>query len=374
MEWLRGQSLAAGARLLMPDELYAHNREGLPVPAARYSSADEVWRAVEESQPSAVLLFSAYRFANDGLLSFEALSTLLDRLQRRGCRVITSDPFLGLAGRLTLGEIDTRMGTATEARWWWRWLIRGSLALQRRNKTVVTVPDLSHVVHLYPTPVPLHDNVTRLSFFNPSSHSASQAPADAADALPDRQPRWLFVLSEADFICQRQLIGLKAFLQHLMGLLQYTIEVGRQPCVIAPSLVARRVATDLGAAIDVSTFCPFHQFEHRLLDAEYAFFWSAFSVSQLIRVAHGLPIFAFDRGHFARTVRPFYEQARAWHNGGWEPPMLDQRQLFSPYVLAHLARTQLSATEVIRERWRSSPSPDVLVHQSLAIDTPPGSS
>jgi hypothetical protein len=371
LQWLRGQSVAAGTRMLMPQRLYSHNREGLPVPVELYSTAEDLSQAVEEWRPNLVLLFSAYRFANDGVLSREALSTFLDSLQRRGCRIITSDPFLGLAPRLTLGEIDTRMGTAVERRWWRRWPTRLSLALQRPTKTVVNAPDLGFAVHLYPTPVPIHDEVTRLSFFNSSSPVVSASLRGQAD--PDREQckHWLFVLSDSDLVCQRQLIGLKTFLQHLMALVRYTADVGRRASVVAPPRIADRLATDLGPAIEVSAFCPFHEFERRLLEAEYAFFWSAFSFSQLVRVANGLPVFLLDRGHFARTVRPFYEHARAWY--GWEPPMLDQRQLFSPYVLTHLAKTQVSATRAIRERWRSSPSPDTLVHQLLAIGAAPRS-
>ena len=85
--------------MLMPQELYSHNREGLPIPVELYSSAEDLSRAVEEWRPDLVLLFSAYRFANDGVLSREALSTFLDSLQRRGCRIITSDPFPGFRSR-----------------------------------------------------------------------------------------------------------------------------------------------------------------------------------------------------------------------------------------------------------------------------------
>ena len=64
-------------------------------------------------------------------------------------------------------------------------------------------------------------------------------------------------------------------------------------------------------------------------------------------------------------ARPFYERARACHFGDWEPPYLDQRQIFSPYVLAHLAKLQKPAMRALRERWQSSPTPDELVDQLL---------
>jgi hypothetical protein len=89
-------------------------------------------------------------------------------------------------------------------------------------------------------------------------------------------------------------------------------------------------------------------------------------------VAHGLPVFLFDRGHFARTITPFYDVARTWYFNGWEPPSVDQGQLFSPYVLAHLAKAQKAATQAIRQRWQSSPTPDALVNQLLGTAATPG--
>jgi hypothetical protein len=40
---------------------------------------------------------------------------------------------------------------------------------------------------------------------------------------------------------------------------------------------------------------------------------------------------------------------------------VDPRQIFSPYVLEHLAVTQKESLAGVRQRWRSAPTPDELV-------------
>lgn len=368
--FLRGQALAKRAAVLLPDNLHVTNRDSLPVPALPYRTLEDVLGVVDAHKPRLVFLFSGYLFGADGLLSPRELETLLRHLRERRCRVITSDPFLGLGPRLTLAQVDTRMlvpGQPAST----RWLVLLMLRLRGSNTKVVRVPSLEDVIHLYATSIPeSRDDVTRLAFFNPTVIREATASRDEREGRDhgkahDPRPRWLFVLSARDLHVQCVLSGLRAFTEHLLGMLRHAVEADRQPTLIAPSSVVDRLGNAMPGVAELLPPCPLPEFEERVLDAEYVFSWNAFSFSHLARLANELPVFLFDQGYFARAAKPFYELARACHLGGWEPTYLDQRQLFSPYVLAHLAKAQKPAIRALRERWLTSPTPDALVDQLL---------
>jgi hypothetical protein len=369
MSFLRGQEFADRAHLLLPRDLYSIERDELPVSAAPYEALEDIIKVVDRHQPDLVFLFSAYLFSFHGLLSRESLDALLRHLRDRGCRIITSDPFIGLAGRLTLADIDSRMLVAGESPLT-RSLVSLVLSLRRQNTPFTRLPDFGDVAHLYPRSAPRsEDGITRLCFFNPKAACEATNARDMADG-PDEAPglhrRWLFVLSANDLHVQRLIVGQRNMIEHLLGMLRFSLECQAQPTLIAPSDVVNQLAGALRDSVELLPVCPLVALNRRLLEAEYVFDWNAFSFWQLTRLASGRPAFAFDRGYVSRTAKPFYETACAWHLGGCEPTFLDQSQLFSPYVLAHLAKMQNAAMHPVGEDWRSSPSPAEVVDRLLA--------
>jgi hypothetical protein len=366
MMFLRGQRLSEHARMLIPEILHAVHKDALPVAAFPYATLDDVLSAVDAHQPDLVCLFSAYLFSFDKLLSAKSLDTLLRRLRDRGCRVMTSDPFLGLASQVTPGQIDPQMLVPGESAWTRRLV---ALAIRSRGSRakVLNVSGLDDVLHVHPTSIPEHDDgITRVSFFNPAILRAATVPNAQAPRDPrDGSPRWLFVLSDSDLHVQTVRVGLPEFLENLLGMLRHAAAEKKQAALIAPSAIVQRLRHAVPEGIELLSWRPLDEFERRVIDAEYVFYWNAFSFSQLARIANELPFFVFDRGHFARTLTPYYEIARSCHLGGSEPKYLDQRQLFSPYVLAHLAKAQKPEMRALRERWQLSPSPDALVDRLL---------
>ncbi|MBI4342469.1 MAG: hypothetical protein HY599_03770 [Candidatus Omnitrophica bacterium] len=370
MSLLRGQRFAGRASMLLPERLFSVNQNALPVPASCYATLDDIVRAVDACQPDLVFLLSGYLFSNERLLSREALKRLLRQLRDRGCCVATSDPFVGLAPRLTLAELDIRIplsaGPAVH-----RWLAALMSRLRPRSK-VMRIPCLEDVVHLYPTPIPVsEDPVPRRSFFNPTVIRAAcgtralGARRGHSDG-PESRPRWLFVISQVDLRFQVVLRGQEKFIEFVRDLLRRAAEAERHTTLVAPPWLADRLMNALPDSVELLPFCPLAEFEQRLLDAEYAFYWNAFSFSHVARVANELPIFLFDRGHLARTIKPYYEVARSWLYGGWEPTYLDPTQVVSREVLADLARAQKPALRALRERWQALPTPDELVDQLVA--------
>jgi hypothetical protein len=363
---LRGQQLARATALLLPERLFRENQAALPVPALPYATLDDLLSAVNAHQPELVFLFSGYRLALEQVLPEASFNMLLRRLDQIGCRVFTSDPFLGLASSVTRHQLSGPLLVPGEPALK-RWLVRGVLGLQRRTANVLAVPSLETVTHLYPTAIPVtNDRIPRASFFNSTVIQPAGNSPEAGKSNPTAPvPRWLFVLSAADLHVQQVMLGLRQFTQVVLGFLRHTLEAERHATLIAPPLIIDKLVGVLPNTVELLPGCPVLEFERRMLEAEYVFSWNPFSFSQLPRMVNERPIFFFDRGHAARAVKPYYDVARACHFGGWEPRYLDQRQIFSPYVLAHLAGEQKPAFRALRERWQTSPSPDQLMEQLL---------
>jgi hypothetical protein len=365
MAFVRGQDLSERTRLLLPKapELL---ETPFPIPTSAYAALDDIEAAVSAFAPDLVLLFSAYWMAPDRVASATALEAFVARLREQGRRVVTSDPFLGLAPRLTGGEVDARM-LALNQPVLARWVIRLVIAVRGPRARVITLPRLEQVTHLYPTAAPpVADGTERVTFFNPTfARDASARVADGgAEAEPDASrsgARWVFVVSEPDVRSQSALVGVGEFLKNVVHMLQYAVEAGRCATLIAPASLLRQIGDVASTWGELLSFRSPADVESRLLEAEYAFFWDAGSLFQLSRLAAGLPVFHFDRGYLARAIRPYYDVARQCFFGGWEPKYVDPRQIFSPYVLEHLAVTQKESLAGVRQRWRSAPTPDELV-------------
>ncbi len=114
LNFLHGQEFARESAVLLPDALFRHNGNRLPVATRHYRSLSDILHAVDAHQPDIVFLFSGYMFSVNGLLSPQALTRLVQHLRRQGCRVVTSDPFIGLSSRLTLRDMDFRFMAANK--------------------------------------------------------------------------------------------------------------------------------------------------------------------------------------------------------------------------------------------------------------------
>lgn len=368
MMLLRDQALAGGAHMLLPDSMFRINKDALPVPTTSYTTLDDILRVVDAHQPNIVFLLSGRLLAGDRLLSAEAVQTLLRRFRERGCCVVTSDPWLGMGPRVTIRDVDLRMHPEARSIFA-RWLLQ---LVQRLNpsRKVADVQGFENVIHLYSTSIPdSADETPRFAFFNPAI--IRELPANASTAREGshgpnlKRPRWLFLVSPMDVHVQSVLLGMETFTSGLLRLLRSALEANKDVTLIAPSSVVNRLGDILPESVEMLSSCPFPEFERRLLDAEYAFYWNAFSQSQQNRLANELPFFAFDRGHASRIVPAYYEIARSCHYGVGEPTFLDQTQRLDPHALHELAEKQRPVMRMLRERWQKSPTPDTLVHQLL---------
>src|SRR5450432_2231657 len=81
------------------DAHFGLNYAGLPGRTHRYGDLADLLSIVEEESPQVVCMFSGYLLVHDHLLDQEGLDRFLEELLRRGIKVVTSDPFLGMASR-----------------------------------------------------------------------------------------------------------------------------------------------------------------------------------------------------------------------------------------------------------------------------------
>lgn len=379
---LRGQELARGALMLLPEQLYRANAGTPEVSAAPYAGLPDILDAVADHDPDIVFLLSGYLMAWDRLVSPAELGTLVHHLTDRGAQVVTSDPYLGLAGHITLSQVDTRMlaagrgglqrfGSGWRDPWWAsasRVVSGLLLRLRSQSRPLLDVAGLASAIHLYPTSAPERGAPSGArceTYYNPALVRATTPPAGGDRTGKGTGRTWLFVVSTTDFNCQRALAGLGGFLGRLARILQSALDAERQVTLIAPPPLVDLLSSFFAARAELLPFCPFADYERRLLEAEYVFVWNAFSFSILERFVNQLPVFFFDRGHLARTLGPFYASALRCHYGGVTPAYLDQTTRLDPAVLARLADQQRRDLSPVRERWRTSATPDALVSRLL---------
>jgi hypothetical protein len=370
LSFLRDQHFAERSLMLLPDSLHAVHGDALPVPTRAYAGGDDVRRAVDEHEPDLVFLFSGYLLSLNRLVSVQSLHTLLDHLHARGARAVTSDPFWGLLPRLKRGQIDVRW-LAPDRPAWVRWPIQLVVRLHGR----IEPPRLERLIHLYPTPAPhIDDGVTRLAFFNPSAPAVARgATLPGSRDVKGERPRWLFTLSTLDLQGQLMQLGRREFIEVLLGMLRYAIEMEAEPTLLAPRPVVSLLHGVLPPPVEVMPPCPYPEYQRRLLEAQYVFSWNPMSASLLPRLINGFPTFFFDRGYYSKVIKPYHATGRDCHLSGWDPSLLDQRQIFSPYVLAHLAKGQQAPLSRLRDRCQALPAPAAVVEQALANDRKPAS-
>lgn len=347
------------AVLLMPDRLFAANREDLGVPVYRYGSTREVMDRVATEAPDLVLLFSGYLYTVNDIFPVEDVERLVGELRRGGHRVVTSDPFLGILSALDASTFSERHPRR-------QWLIDhfGRLA-----RAFADVPHLDLVPLEDARPGAAGSRPRRVSFFNEhlvadgsrlAEHARTVAAAIGAD--PARK-RWLFVLSTEDYGGQIGLLGKPTFDALLLDRLRDTAREGRQPILVAPDVCIAAIGHD-AAAVEGAVllpFCGYRLFTALLHEAEYGFYWNVFSNSIPARIANRLPVFFFDPGHMARAIPPLFEVGMAAYYAGSEVVYLDQRRPLAADALAPLAAKQAWSLEPARVSFRRSPRPDEMV-------------
>lgn len=343
--------------LLMPDRLYALNKDSLPVPTRCYNAVAEVIAAVEEEKPDILFLFSGYLYNINNIFDLETLQQLINELRALNCPLVTSDPFLGLMAQIDDGAFNDQH----PAKPW----------LTRLFSQVFAV--LRDVPHLHLVDIGTQANVTSVSFFNPNIVLDRPGPGGRAEGLSQQlgiaapEHVWLFVLSLEDYGHQAGVHGKAQFDELLIGRLWQAVLAGRQPVLIAPQpcIASLRNRGALPETTILLPFCRHDHFTALLAAAEHAFYWNIFSNSVLVRIANYRSIFFFDRGHMVYAINPLFDLGMKYYYADSELPLLGPDQALVPEELSRLASRQEQTLEPARSHFRRSPPPQEMVEKIL---------
>jgi len=322
MYLLHGQELSKRSTILLPQRAHELHGARLPVANRPYRSTQDILDIVDAEAPEVVCLFSGYVLALQGVLTIDALGELVRELRRRGCKVATSDPFLGTFHRIAEAELpnspiprflDRLISGVPRAQGrvagYFRLLGRKRLASHVRRVADI----LEDVAHVYPVPIDgleARGSATRVSFFNPKYLRTAEELRRNSDAVsarlhvPGGTRRWLFVLAQFDLEFQERKHGRKGFVDLVARMIRETLKAGRHATFIGPAVITDALSVEFGrnASVSLLPYCAYEEFEQRLLDAEFAFYWQIFSTSSFLRLWNGLPVFFFDPGHNAHLL------------------------------------------------------------------------
>lgn len=380
MYLLHGQPLAARATVLLPRRAHELHAAGLAVATLPYESLRDILEVVDNDPPDAVLLFSGYLMARQGLLSIRELRHLVRRLRRRGCAVATSDPSLGTFPRMAEGPVAVRTGAIPRA------LKRGlgrlpwlhdplrrvlDLAADRRlRRHVRQVSEiLADVPHVYPAAVgALEGTSPRLRFYNPAYIRGDRGALEGGA----RPQRWLFVLAQYDLHYQEEKYGRERFVDLVAGRLGEALAAGKQPTFIGPAAMVDALSARFPAGSGVTLLgrCAFAEFDRRLFDAEVAFYWQIFSTSAFVRLWNGLPVFSFDAGHTAHFSSALREAGLEHYFMGESPRYLDIERPLDPLAIAASREGFLESARRAAARLAGLPTPRAMA--DALIDAAPG--
>jgi hypothetical protein len=367
MYFLEGQPFADSTTLLLPPRLADRDDGQLPVATRRFSSADDIVRVVDEEKPAVVLLLSGYMLAIHGLVRRAELPRLVKHLCAR-CRVVTSDPFLGLAsegnlaGTFGISLPDKSVGA--------RLLEVGyTFTLLRHLRTArAALEQLPHLYQFRPSGTPDRKGVTgpeRISFYNPELVKANGG--GGTDQASDGPREWLFIVGSSDWGLQRRLHGSERFADLIADKLEETVDAGRTPVLVAPAQLLDDVRPRVSRSdrMRLLSFLGYSSFDALMRTAEYVFYWNIISYSSLLRVVHDRPFFLFHQGHLVHNVKGLRERVRAWYYRGWEPVMLDQTKRLDRDRLGELAEDFREASSRIRTELAHAPAPAAVLAKLL---------
>ena len=183
--------------IALPEHIYQSNRGVLGFQCVQYTSDDDILSLYQKLAPEYVLLFSAFLLVPNKVFNLRSLGRFIARLKRDRKVLISSDPFLGMTGSFTVGDVNLeRINPSTNRLR--QYLLRRLSILQFRRIHAI----LEGIPRLVPFgvsgmdigPEPLRGYY---SYFN--KHPMPASPETV------QSPYWLFVISELDYSLQKKI-------------------------------------------------------------------------------------------------------------------------------------------------------------------------
>ena len=341
------------AVMAAPARLYQANREAQGFRMLPYGSATEVLAIVDREAPDLVLLCSGYLFAINQLFGIDEFAALIGQLRQRGCRLATTDPFLGILSDINPATFSDRHPL-------------GPTFAEHFRQIFAILKD---IIHLYIVDPRGLVGAPSACAFNPGAilppatlAAANRELVRALDLVPEK-PRWAFVLSTEDYVAQAGQYGRDDFAANLLDKFRETAAQGRQPILIAPDscLESIRPAAETIPDLRLLSFFDHETFRALLLEVEFAFYWNILSNSIFNRTINRRPVFFFDRGHLIHALAPMYQRAHRHYYAGVDLPFLDRQIPLDLNRLLAVAQSWDAGMATIVERFRQLPTPEEIV-------------
>ncbi len=356
---LKGQSFAQSSTLLLPARLYATNKMGLPGKTKIYRSVQDILTHLKNLHPNIVFLFSAYLFTLTRRFTFEELTQIVQLCQDLGCQIIVSDPFQGLVP--TLSESDFSEDFPPK-----EWFL---------ESTGQTYQLLKTFTHYYPLPIAkTHDTADHAcrSVYNPNivlSASELETNSRRVRGNSTGKPRWLFVISAADYQVQcEKKYDEDVFINLVVRKLCQALEAGREAVFLGPETCIKGINQRLTSThgITLLTFCPYMLFFALMLEAEYVFYWNVSTNSMVLRIANCLPMFFFDEGHIIWGIKSILQACTDNYYMGSPPTYLDISQDLTLDLLVEQAQVIQTIMKQKCKELVNLPTPQDFINDILA--------
>ncbi|MEH6515136.1 MAG: tetratricopeptide repeat protein, partial [Halioglobus sp.] len=379
MYLMLGQEWTDHIMVLMPERLYQTNSQAFPGRTYHYQSIEDVELIVDSFQPDIVFLCSGYLYNMHDIFSLEELGSLVDLLDKRDCKVVTTDPFLGVLSRQPVSslisiDVPDASNLALPA------YVFEHLQSVKKEQDEWIVKKLAGAertlrarLHLYPAharPAAGEACVTdtrEIAFFN-----SKLICKEALEPEAGTKPHWIFILSATDLDTQLMFEAVRGFTEIVARLLKQAIETGRRPIFVGPEKFIRDLTHEMRGheGAELLSFCSFTRLASLLLTAEHAFYWNSVSHTILLRSFNELPVILFDRGHLVRNVEAIYERVVDWYYQGLQPIYMDHYQ---PLTLENLDAATVDfkrAAGRMGQDFQQSPDPQSLIQGILGTTRP----
>lgn len=370
MYLLKGQAFFERSKILLPERIYAPNKDRLRLPVEQYKNLTDILRVYEREQPDIVFLCAGYLFSTHGTLPLDALRELVDVLHQKGCAVVTCDPFMGMIGKPDFAQlIEIPMPKPVSGDQAWAVQLLGQAEQQRLvHNLTASYEILKNLPHLYPVPTAAPEKPSELtgirtvSFYNPC---LLESAGSAASLGSDDPPYWFFVLAQCDYEHQTIEKGFDLFFSSVTDRFAEAAGAGRRVVFVAPKDCIANLQRRLprNSNVELLSFCDYDQFTSLLLGAEFAFYWNAVSHSILLRLLNAKPVFLFNKGHLARGVPTIYSRIIDCYYQGREPIYLDPLAPLSLPDLSRLATQYCEQSKRISADLQKTPTPEQVISE-----------
>lgn len=368
MYLLQGQELMERSTALLPERIYVPNKDRLKLPVQQYENLADILAVCDRDNPDIVFLCTGYLFSTHGTLKLDDLEELVSFLTKKGCAVVTCDPFMGMIGHPDFAQlVDIPIPVPDDGDDLWALQLLKQAEQQRLIHNLTASREiLKDLPHLYPVPTSAPETPTDLvgidavSFYNPCLLESESAPASAES---DDQPFWLFVLAFCDFEHQSIDLGIDRFVDSLAQRFEDVARAGRRVVFIAPKECLNQMDGRMPSSnnVELLSFCDYDRFTSLLLGAEFAFYWNAVSHSILLRLLNAKPVFLFNKGHLARGVKKIYPRIIDCYYQGREPIYLDPMAPLLLPELSQLSTQYCEQSKLISEGLQKAPTPDEVI-------------